>query len=187
LDDARTVYLDGQARDEEALSVEQAKAGDSLVWARWFDDYYNLLFRYAAVRLGDPDEAADVASQVFLEAMRGISRFNYRGRPVLAWLYGIARNLVSARLRAVRRSQNQDHLPETGLDFTDERLKALVLEQAVSRLSDDQRDVITLTCIIGIPAREVAALLGKKQSTVYSLQARAMSNLRKFLSTAAQE
>ena len=181
MENARSRQLRASAVDEEALSVERARARDPVTWSRWFDEYYGPLFRYASVRLGDREEAADIASQVFLEAMGAIDRFRYRGKPVLAWLYGIAANLVSARLRAARRTLPEASVPDRGLDTTDGHLDNLALQAALLDLSDDQREVVLLTAVLGLRAKEAAAVLGKKVATVYSLQAKGMANLRRKL------
>jgi RNA polymerase sigma-70 factor, ECF subfamily len=181
MDDVGAEVTRAKPRDEEALIVERAKAREPTVWSRWYDDYYGLLFRYAAARLGDRGEAADIASQVFLEALHSIDRYTYRGRPILAWLYGIAGNLVSARLRQARRTQTRDALDEAGSDPTATHLESLALREAIARLTTDQREVITLTFVLGLPVKEAALVLAKKEATVYSLQARAIANLRRLL------
>ena len=52
-----------------------------------FRAHYPEIVRYLAVRLGSREEAADLACDVFLEAVRSAPRLRWRGRPVLAWLY----------------------------------------------------------------------------------------------------
>jgi RNA polymerase sigma-70 factor (ECF subfamily) len=181
LNEARAEAVSSRPEEREALDVKRARAGDATVWSRWFDDYYVLLFRYAAARLGDREEAADIASQVFLEAMRGIGRYSYRGRPVLAWFYGIAANLVAARRRKASRLVRRESLPDDAIDTTDGQVENIALAQALQKLTHDQREAVTLTFVLGLPVKEAAALLGKKEATVYSLQAKAMANLRKLL------
>lgn len=70
-----------------------------------FDQVYNRaaprIFRYASRRLGDGFEAEDVTQEVFLVLVLGAERFDNRSS-LLAWLFGIARNRVSARLRRRR-------------------------------------------------------------------------------------
>ena len=88
-----------QPIEEEAELVKRAKAGDASVWSLWHDRHYPLLYRYAYSRLQGHEDAEDVASQVFMEAIKGIGRYRYSGRPIIAWFYGIARHLVSKRRR----------------------------------------------------------------------------------------
>ena len=64
-----------------------------------FRAHYAEIVRYLAVRLGSRDDAADVAAEVFVAAWRGVPGLRYRGRPVLAWLYRVASNMASDRLR----------------------------------------------------------------------------------------
>src|SRR5687768_11742384 len=89
----------GHSRVDEATQVQRAKDGDSSIWDTWFQRYYPNLFRYAYIRLRRRTEAEEIASQVFVEAYRGIARYSYTGKPILAWLYRIAHNLVYDRLK----------------------------------------------------------------------------------------
>ena len=164
---------------EEAGLVSRAKTGDADVWSYWYEQYHALLFRYAHARLGSREDAEDVAAQVFLEALKSIDRYKYRQRPILAWLYGIAHNLVASKLRRAKR----DH--QTGWKdaeaISDSLLEDLELRQAIAGLSRDQRETITLRFLVGLSTREVAILLAKKPATIYSLQARAVAALKRQL------
>ena len=71
---------------EEDL-IKRVKERDEDAWARLYDLHYLSLYRYAFARLRSREEAEDIAAQVFLEALRGIDRYTYRGKPMLAWLY----------------------------------------------------------------------------------------------------
>jgi RNA polymerase sigma-70 factor (ECF subfamily) len=168
----------GAGREEAGL-VDRAKAGDAKVWASWYDQYYPLLFRYAHARLGNRQDAEDVTAQVFLEALKSINRFKYRGRPVLAWLYGIGHNLVASKLRRSKRT------PQTALREADAiydlPLEDLELREAIARLTRDQRETITLRFLVGLSTKDVASVLGKKPATIYSLQARAVAALKRQL------
>ncbi len=169
--------------EQEADQVRRAKERDAEVWALWHDQYYSLLYRYAAARLLTREDAEDVAAQVFLEAIKAIDRFQYRGRPVLAWLYGIARHLVSQRRRqAARISADSD--PEASVlgPEADESLRQLALKDALERLKREQREVLVLRFLLDLPTRQVAAAIGKSEAATYSLQVRALAALRRALS-----
>ena len=62
----------------EMREVAMAKAGDPELWDKWFQEFYPRLFRYAYIRLRNRGEAEDIASQVFVEALRGHGR-GYKG------------------------------------------------------------------------------------------------------------
>ena len=108
----------------------------------WFQRYYPNLFRYAYIRLRRRPEAEEIASQVFVEAYRGIARYTYTGKPILAWLYRIAHNLVYDRLKfEERRSVLQVDSP-AATDTTDgpESIIANIdLLNAIDTLTDEQQ------------------------------------------------
>ena len=166
----------------EAAQVQRAKAGDEAVWDGWFDAFFPKLYRYAFVRLRRKAEAEDIASAVFLEAVRQIDRFQYTGRPILAWLYGIAHNLVHDRLKQAARAPEPDDVAlGTQITGPDEPAPDIDLMNAVNELSDEQRDVIILRFYLSLSAQEVSELIGRSPAAVYSLQTRAIVNLRERL------
>jgi RNA polymerase sigma-70 factor, ECF subfamily len=169
--------------DDECLA-RLAHARDQATWATLFDHYYPVLYRYAYARLGISAEAEDVASQSFLKAYEAIDRYQYRERPMLAWLYTICRNLANKRRgRAWSRTVA---LAEAGLEpaQTSEADFAgrIDLIEAVLKLKDQQRDVIILRFSLGMSLRETAGVLNTTETAVHSLQTRALANLRRRLS-----
>ena len=167
----------------EAEDVRLAKAGNASVWASWHDEYYPILYRYAYARLGSVHDAEDIASQVFLEAWRGIKGYQERGRPVLAWLFGIARHLISRRRRqdrngtAVSLDERAELEAGEGVDLDDR----LALYEALRALKVEYREVLILRFLLDLPLKEVSDLIGKTEAATYSLQTRALTALRGVL------
>jgi RNA polymerase sigma-70 factor (ECF subfamily) len=170
---------------DEAEEVRRAKQRDSLVWAAWHDAYYPLIYRYAFVRLANPEDAEDVTSQVFLEALKGIHRYEFRGRPIVAWLYGIAHNLVQHRRQELARRPKPIELSEGGaealLDNSEATDAKLLVWSVLEMLKDEHREILVLRYLLDFPAKEVAAILGKTEQAVYSLQLRALDAARRVL------
>jgi RNA polymerase sigma-70 factor, ECF subfamily len=168
--------------DDERL-VRLARAHDHATWASLFDRYYPVLCRYAYARLGSSAEAEDVASQTFLKAYEAIGRYEYRERPMLAWLYTICRNLANKRrgrswTRTVALEQAEDSpVHSSEADFAGR----LDLMEAVLKLNDQQRDVVILRFSLGMSLRESAGVLNTTEMAVHSLQTRALANLRRRL------
>jgi RNA polymerase sigma-70 factor (ECF subfamily) len=165
---------------DEADLVRRAKSREAQVWSQWYDQYYGPLYRYAFSRLSSREDAEDIAAQVFVEALKGIDGYKYRGRPILAWLYRIAHNLVAARYRKIGRAS-----PVAGdgpaADDPEAALDSLVLREMVGRLTPDQREIVTLRFFAGLSTAEIARVLDKKEATVYSIQVRAVAALRRLL------
>ncbi len=61
------------------------------------------------------------------------------------------------------------------------RLNNMTLQQALNLLSGDQRDVIVMRFIVGMPITEVAQTLHKSEDAVKGLQRRALTSLRDVL------
>src|SRR5947209_5093501 len=165
---------------EAEAFVERLRELEQAAWADLFDSHHTQIWRYAYARTGDRDAADDVASQTFSEALTAISRYRYSGKPIVAWLYRIARNIAGKRTRELRRT-----LPAEQSELTaaspEHSLDALVLADAVRRLTGDQRDVVALRFVAGYSTSEIAAMMGKRETAVYSLEARAIAALRRQL------
>ena len=168
---------------EEEL-IRRVKAREEDAWAELFDLHYASLYRYAFARLRSREEAEDIAAQVFLEAVRGIDRYSYRGKPVLAWLYRIARNLIADQLRNKVRKERASQLMPGNDAFAppaDESLETIELLEAISRLTIDQQEVLILRFFMALTARATAQMLGKNETAVFALQVRAIAALRRTL------
>jgi RNA polymerase sigma-70 factor (ECF subfamily) len=170
----------GEALADDEQLVRLARARDHAAWAHLFDRYYPVLCRYAYARLGSAAEAEDIASQTFLKAYEAISRYEYRRRPLLAWLYTICRNLANKRRRSswplsIGLEQTDDAAEDRcGTDFANR----LDLMEAVLKLKDQQRDVVILRFSLGMSLRDAAGVLNTTEAAVHSLQTRALANLR---------
>lgn len=164
---------------EEALAV-RLRALDHDAWACAYDDHHPRLWRYIYARTGSQDLADDIAAQVFVEALASIGRYRYDEKPIVAWLYGIARRHISKRRRA-------DRLPRFGTlvqpaeDLLERRLLSITLGEALRALTQDQRDVVLLRYFGEYSTREIAAALRRSAAAVYSLEERALKRLRRVI------
>jgi RNA polymerase sigma-70 factor (ECF subfamily) len=172
--------------DAEALLVQRAKERSPSAWTEIYDAYYPRLFRYCYARTSDQATAAELTSQVYLEALQSIDRYVYRGRPLLAWLYRIAHNVVVDQFR--RRQRESKALQEAGVlsDAHDAGPALMVaqrhdLEIAMRQLTGDQQHVIALRYFAGLTTAEIAQTLERSERAVYSLEVRALAAMRHLL------
>jgi len=186
--------------DYEADLVRRAASNEQAAWTEIYERHHPKLFRYVHARVGDRQTAEDLTATVFLEALKGIRAYRSRGRPLLAWLYTIARNTVNYHHRSHFRRQAQGTLQrflERNTDEDQPRSPAETaspegdpasavdqwdLRDAINCLSPEQREVVILRYFVGLTTPEVARLLGKHERAVYSLQTRAIQALRRRLS-----
>ena len=71
-----------------------------------FEEYYERITRYIAVRVGNQADAEELASAVFVRAVENIGSFQWRGVPLQAWLYRIAHNAAVDHLRRSSRRKS---------------------------------------------------------------------------------
>jgi RNA polymerase sigma-70 factor (ECF subfamily) len=174
--------------DLQAELVRRAKERSPHAWASIYEQNFPRIFRYIHARTGNRETAEDLASTVFLEALKSIDGYRYAGKPLLAWLYRIARNVVNYHHRASFRKRGD--ATECSLDAATGGSGSVPfpgvaghvdLMRALDRLSQDQREVIILRYFVGLTTPEVATVTGRKERAVYSLQARAIKALRRQL------
>jgi RNA polymerase sigma-70 factor (ECF subfamily) len=170
---------------EEARLIQRAKDGDGAALGKIYDLHQPAIYRYILYRVGSDAAAEDLTSEVFVRLVDNLDGFRYRGRPLLAWLYTIARNLVSDHHRLVGRVQRipldetiaaQTPDPEGVADLA---INYERLAVALDQLTEDQRQVILLRFIEGLDNQTVAQVLGKSYGAVKALQHRGLAALRR--------
>lgn len=141
----------------------------------------------ARMGAGSPADVEDVVQTTFLEAIRGANRFE--GKTSLrGWLVSIALNQTRLHRRTegrARRKLAQVSLVDTP---TDDREMWFVrsqevrrLEAALQELPELQREALVLSEIEGLPAKEIAALVGAPPATIWRRVHDARKSLRRLL------
>ena len=172
----------GSRDDEEESLIRRAAAMDAAAWDALFEAHFEAIYRYAFLRLGDPAASEDVASEVFLQAVRSISRYRHRGIASRAWLYRIAHNVVADARRAGVRRASASLAPLTnGPDFAPAVLARKDLNEALACLTDDQQQVIILRFIEDLSIAETAQAMARPAGAVKALQHRALNRMRRIL------
>jgi RNA polymerase sigma-70 factor, ECF subfamily len=166
-----------EIKKDDRLQVEAAR-NDRACFADLYENNFERVYAYIARRVRNREEAEDLTSEVFREALAGLPRFEWRGVPFVAWLLGIAANVLSDRWGRLARQQEvvDDTLEEEGID--DHVEQRAILHQLVGALPDDQRRVIVERFAGQKSLREIATGLGRSEGAVKQLQLRALQNLR---------
>jgi len=178
--------------------VERSQSGDVEAFAVLVSRYRDRVFSFVRHSVQDPDQAEDLAQDVFVKAFVGITRFNKRAS-FATWLFRIAHNRVvdqrrrDHRRRAIRSvslSMDGDG-GDALIDIADERsepFRALTgdelelrVREAVERLSDKLRTVLLLYDFEGMSYQEIAGILQCPMGTVKSRLFLARTALRDAL------
>ena len=157
-----------------------------------FEDFYRAhiegVERFVARRVGDRDRAADLTADIFVAAIESAARYRPdRGTPE-AWLYGIARTIVSGERRRLWRQRNATRLlvgrrllEADDTARADARMDAeagaRALYAAMAGLSRAQRAVLELVAIDELSLVEAAAILGIRPLTARARLHRARKHM----------
>lgn len=169
--------------------VHSAQQGDTSAFARLYDRYVDVVFRYVLFRVGDRELAEDVTSETFLRALRRITSVSYQGRDVGAWFVTIARNLVldhvkSSRFRLEVATAEVDDTRRVEIGPEQQvisRVTTAALLECVEQLGDDQRECIVLRFLQGLSVAETAEVMRRNEGAVKALQHRAVRRLAQLL------
>jgi RNA polymerase sigma-70 factor (ECF subfamily) len=180
--------------DDKAL-IAAAQQGDTTAFNRLILQYQDLAYTVAYRIMSDRDAAADAAQEAFISAHKGLSRF--RGGSFRAWLMRIVTNACYDELRRRKRrpqspleslygdeqmpSSSHSSPPESPEQHVERQELGRLLQDGISRLSDDQRLALVLSDVQGFSYQEIADILGVPRGTVKSRLHRARSRLRDYL------
>ncbi len=171
----------------EVILIARAKELDSDAWTEIYQYHYPRLYAYLYHRLGHRQLAEDMAANVFLQAFERIGSFVYRGTPLSAWLFRIARNMAADHFRRGKTTplplNDRDvACPESTAEEAVERAMTLEkLNLALRGLTDRQRQVLLLKFVGGLSNADVGTVMGKPEGAIKSLQHRALAALRRLL------
>jgi RNA polymerase sigma factor (sigma-70 family) len=186
-------HHDHAADDASAIA---RSLDDPQEFAVIFERHFDEIHRY--LRRRHPQEADDLAAEVFTAAFDARGRYRAIGESARPWLYGIASNLLAKRrrgeqraLRAHARAGGRREQPadeyEAALERADaERLSAAVAN-ALSHLRAPERDTLLLYALSDLSYEEVAFALEVPIGTVRSRLARARARASKDLAGLIEE
>ena len=146
-------------------------ASDPDAFERFYREHVESVQRFVARRVDDPYLAADLTADVFVAAIASARSYRRsRGEPI-AWLYGIARNVVagerrrSAReLRAVAHVRGRELVDDDDLAALHERIDRESAARGLYRELDlvpaGERAVLELVALDGLSVGEAGRALG---------------------------
>ena len=182
---------------QEASWVESVAQGDESALAQLYDRYSGLLVGLSRRILGSQEEAEDVLQDVFVQIWNQAGRYDRRRSSVSTWLVLITRSRSIDRLRTrqvVDRTAQSAYEEDPKLDTSPEgmgnvldRERRLRLREELSKLPDEQRQIIELSFFKGMTQTEISSRTGVPLGTVKTRTLLAMKKLRKALKAEIEE
>lgn len=186
-------------RDPDIRLMLRVRDDDPTAFAEMVELYNHRLITVLQHLLGKPEEAEDLAQEVFLRVYR--ARKKYRPRAKFStWLFTIANNLALNALRSRQRRPTvplntrdsgplgprpAEQLVRERDDQPGRRLQqqelAAVVRQALEQLNERQRIAVVLNKFEDMNYAEIADVMRLTTKGVKSLLSRARDNLRQVL------
>ncbi len=157
---------------------------------RQFTSFYHAnvkrIYRYVYFRVGqNRDVAEDVTSEIFMKALEHFEEYDPK-ISVSAWIYRIAQNTVLNHWRDRKVTVDVDHAAIEaeigGVDHRGRMNEALDIASLLSKLTPEERELVTLKYLSGYKYATMAELLGKSADAVKVATHRAMQKLKALCS-----
>jgi len=174
-------------QDEQSI-VRRAQEHDQIALTQLYEENFDKIYRYVVLKIGDRAEAEDMTQQVFLNALKSISSYKYKGMRFSSWLFRIAHNQVVDYYRKRQRSATVplDENIVSGYDnpglATERKIEIEQMTMATRQLTQAQQEVISLRFAGELSIAEVAQVMKKSEGAVKALQHAAILSLRKIMS-----
>jgi RNA polymerase sigma-70 factor (ECF subfamily) len=169
--------LQGEAA--ERLLIEAAQR-DPRRFAELYENNFERVYAFVARRVQNRDEAQDLTSEVFHQALAHLERFEWRGVPFAAWLFRIASNALADRWKRTARERGNSarEAPAPAAPNMEDIEHRARIFRLVGRLPVDQRRVIQMRFAEEKSIREIARRLKRTEGAIKQLQFRGLETLR---------
>ena len=169
--------------------VKMAVDGDARSFAELYESVYKDLYKAALYTLRNPHDAENVVSDTALDAFVGIGKLrdpkNFR-----AWIFRILSNKCNRYIREYVKTREMVSevsfddvlgVSEAGSDTIKSIEDKSIIEQAFSILSNEEKEIVTMTVYGEMDSNEIASSMNINRNTVRSKYSRALRKMRQFL------
>jgi RNA polymerase sigma-70 factor (ECF subfamily) len=159
-------------------------------FAEVYDQYASRIYQFIYYKTYHKETAEDLTSSTFLRAFEKLHLFNPEKGSIGAWIYQIARNLVTDHYRAKKKTVDIDDVwdlaGEQNVELDAENREQLEeLREVLQKLPAEHRDILILRIWQELSYKDIAHIVGKSEGACKMMFSRIIAKLRKELSVAA--
>ena len=174
---------------QQQVVLERAINADPVALGMLYDQYVDRIYSYIYHRVGQAEVAEDLTGQVFMRVLEAVRTGKPWRSSFSGWLYRIAHNQVIDYYRRNKRVTFVDVDEATPIASTDgdpvrlteTRLASEYLREALTEITEEQAQVITLRFLDDLSIAEVASIMDKTEGAIKALQYRAVLALRRVM------
>lgn len=150
--------------------------------AALYEQTSSAVFGFALSICKNHADAEEIMQDTYLAVDAHAERYKPTGSP-MAWLLTITKNLALGRMRRGERETTVETFPEQAhpSKTAEQTENKMILETAMTILSEEERQILILHAVTGLKHREIAAILGISLSGTLSKYHRALKKLQKQL------
>jgi len=151
-----------------------------------YDRYFEALFAFIYRRTDDEQLTDDLVSQTFLKAMQNLSKYEFRGLPISAWLFRIATNELNKhfnrykkeRIFSLEEDMVRNIISSENEDENDEKVAILI--KILKEIPTDMMEVLELRFFEGKGFKEISYILDITESGAKMRTYRALDKLKNY-------
>ncbi len=189
--------------DNQAVNalVRRCVSGDAAAWQEIVQQYhrriYNICYRFS----GSPDDASDLAQEVFIKMYRTLNTYDTTRASFMTWVTTVTRNLLVDHFRKGKYDRVTDSLDATpgnqedGLTIAEQledggaspeaamrsQETRKLVHEALRRLSPELREAVILRDLQDMDYKDIAKVLSVPEGTVKSRINRGRTELARLL------
>lgn len=163
--------------------IAKIASGDRQAMSAIFGETKTAVYGFVLSILKNSNDAEDVLQETYVKIWSTAERYKPMGKP-MAWILTIAKNLSLSLLREKSKQADmpeENQLEDQSVSFSASTEDSIVLNAAMNKLSDEERQIVVLHAITGLKHVEIARLLSLPLSTVLSKYSRAKRKLKNIL------
>lgn len=167
--------------------LAKAQAGDFKAIEKICLATWEPLYRFIYYKVQNREEAEDITQETYVKTLNYVQKKNISPENFLGFLKKVSLNVIRDRWRQRKRGGvvvnfHEINPEETAsMDQQNEIAQRILLESALARLSEEQRNILDLRIFKGYSAAETAKRLGKTEAAVRTAQYRALQALAQIL------
>lgn len=181
--------MDKQTLEDDISLVRQAQSGDIEAVGQLFDKHYRSMFRYFFARVGQRQQAEDLAGELFTRLVHHLPTFEPTGVPFRAWLFRIAYNLTmdhfrvasDVKLESLEKVTLLAQPEQNPVQYVERQMTGETLHETLLALVPEQRQVVILRFLVGLSLQETAVVMERTLSAVKAMQHRGLQTMRRKL------
>ena len=164
---------------DEKILAQKAMIGDRDAFAELYTLYKDRLYRYAFFKLHSEADAMDAVSDCICEAFKYIISLK-NAEAFAAWIFRILYRCCSRSITEQAKGREQEELSDNTAAYTED-FAMTELKEALAKLSEEEKDIVLLSTVVGYNSKEISKILGIKPTTARSKLSRALAKMREFL------